>query len=81
VSAEDDIEALAREIATKGIPLAEIGVKYCPRFKSQDIVGYWDIKANQDKPGDPLGTRVMNSTLRYIYPTARKCVDCEAVWW
>jgi hypothetical protein len=46
----------------------------CPCCNSADTVGYWDIKANQ---GDSL-TVLM---LKRHYPNARKCVDCEHVWW
>ena len=46
----------------------------CPCCNSADTVGYWDIKENQ---GDGL----MLVVLKRHYPNARKCVDCEHVWW
>lgn len=49
-------------------------MKPCPACSSPDTVSYWDIKANRE-----LGS--MSRLLQEFYPNARKCVDCEHVWW
>lgn len=46
----------------------------CPRCKSPDTVSYWTKQDMESK------------SLRFVviiewYPNARKCVDCEHVWW
>lgn len=49
----------------------------CPNCESADTVSYWDIRDNQ-KTGS-LGSVV--HIYKTHYPDARKCVDCELVWW
>jgi Zn ribbon nucleic-acid-binding protein len=48
--------------------------KQCPACASIDTVSYWDIKANQ-------GNSISILVTKQYYPDARKCVDCEHVWW
>jgi Zn ribbon nucleic-acid-binding protein len=43
----------------------------CPACKSPDTVSYWA------KASDDASTAVYRS----IYPDARRCVDCEHIWW
>lgn len=49
----------------------------CPSCKSPDTVSYWDIK--QPEPSSTLA--LTTAIYREHYPNARKCVDCEHVWW
>ena len=57
---------------------------HCPRCSSVDTVAYWDIK--RPKP-DRLSliaitlAQINDHVFRELYPNARKCVDCEHVWW
>ncbi len=49
----------------------------CPRCLSADTVGYWDKPSN-----DPnVIRRTITAVYQSHYPNARKCIDCEQVWW
>ena len=43
----------------------------CPACGSPDTISYWTIKE-----GKTLG-----DWYKQHYPNARKCVDCQKVWW
>lgn len=48
-------------------------VPCCPRCLSPDTVGFWEK--------DPEPDAVMTVIMKRYYPDARRCIDCEAVWW
>ncbi len=51
----------------------------CPRCASPDTVSYWDIKDNREP--DRLADKLAYGIMRSYYPDARKCADCDHVWW
>ncbi len=55
----------------------------CPCCKSVDTIAYpFDGTSGLNEGrASALASSVMSTTLRALYPDARKCIDCDYVWW